>query len=140
MIRNQLSFNILTTKSNRSDVVRLVDVVLDDLLASGKVPEMIPAHREAYRGTLMTEVRGLLILLVNSSSGYAVSAFSLREIDHHTTGVGCVSHIMVGTCPICTKALVRELRTFAKTRGMSWLRLQHRIGKHTYKSTLYRLR
>ena len=140
MIRNQLSFNILTTESNRSSVVELVDTVLDDLLDSGKVPEMLPEHREAYRSTLMTEVRGLLILVVSGSSGYAVAAFSLRELDHHTVGVGCVSHIMVGTCPICTKALVRELRTFAKTRGMSWLRLQHRIGRHTYKSTLYKLR
>lgn len=140
MLKNQLHYNMLTIESNRARVVSIVDNVLDELLYSNKVPEMLPINREAYRGTLLLELRGLLVLFVSGLGGYAVSAFSLRELDHHVTGVGCVSHIMVGTCPTCTKALVRELRTFAKTKGMSWLRLQHRIGRHTYKSTLYTLR
>lgn len=74
------------------------------------------------------------------STRYAACAFTSNDIDHHVVGYGLTAQVTFSTCSVCLKSLMLNLKNLAHELGMSWFKLQHRVGKNTYRTKIYNVR
>lgn len=131
---------ILSTDIDSDYLYRFLQDAVLDVVNSNSIPEMIPSNYKWYLEVLFQELQGVRVLVVRSDSGYAACAFTTGDLDHHVLGAGMTMQCTFSTCKVCTSALMRDLKDLAQSIGLSWLKVQHRVGVHTYKSKLYMIR
>ncbi|QIW89959.1 hypothetical protein [Aeromonas phage PS] len=142
-MKENLVSEILCTDVDAVRTVQFLHKVVQDTIDSGLVPEMVQEHYQWYSNVLVQELTGVNILVYRSevdSNRYAACAFTSNDIDHHVVGYGLTAQATFSTCSVCLKSLMLNLKSLAKELGMSWVKLQHRIGVHTYRAKLYNVR
>ena len=142
-MKENLVAEVLCTDTDAVRTVQFLREALQDAIDSGLVPEMTQDNYEWYSDVLVRELVGVNILVYRSevdSTRYAACAFTSNDIDHHVIGYGLTAQVTFSTCSVCLKSLMLNLKSLAKELGMSWVKLQHRIGVHTYRAKLYNVR
>lgn len=142
-MKEKLVSEILCTDVDTVRTVMFLRKAVQDTIDSGLVPEMVQENYEWYTNALIQELVGVNILVYRNetdSSSYAGCAFTSNDIDHHVLGYGLTAQVTFSTCSVCLKALMLNLKTLAKELGMSWFKLQHRVGTNTYRTKIYNVR
>ena len=142
-MKENLVSELLCTDVDAARTVQFLHKVVQDTIDSGLVPEMVQEHYQWYSNVLVQELTGVNILVYRSevdSNRYAACAFTSNDIDHHVVGYGLTAQVTFSTCSVCLKSLMLNLKNLAKELGMSWVKLQHRVGNNTYRTKIYNVR
>lgn len=142
-MKENLVSEILCTDVDVVRTVQFLHKAVQDTIDSGLVPEMVQEHYQRYSNVLVQELTGVNILVYRSevdSNRYAACAFTSNDIDHHVVGYGLTAQVTFSTCSVCLKSLMLNLKSLAKELGMSWVKLQHRVGNNTYRTKIYNVR
>ena len=139
-MKENLVSELLCTDVDAARTVQFLHKAVQDTIDSGLVPEMVQEHYQWYSNVLVQELTGVNILVYRSevdSNRYAACAFTSNDIDHHVVGHGLTAQVTFSTCSVCLKSLMLNLKNLAKELGMSWVKLQHRVGNNTYRTKIY---
>lgn len=142
-MKENLVSELLCTDVDAARTVQFLHKAVQDTIDSGLVPEMVQEHYQWYSNVLVQELTGVNILVYRSevdSDRYAACAFTSNDIDHHVIGYGLTAQVTFSTCSACLKSLMLNLKNLAKELGMSWVKLQHRVGNNTYRTKIYNVR
>ena len=142
-MKENLVSEILCTDVDAVRTVQFLHKAVQDTIDSGLVPEMVQENSEWYSNVLVQELTGVNILVYRNeidSTRYAACAFTSNDIDHHILGYGLTPQVTFSTCSVCLKSLMLNLKNLAHELGMSWFKLQHRVGKNTYRTKIYNVR
>ena len=142
-MKENLVSELLCTDVDAAHTVQFLHKAVQDTIDSGLVPEMVQEHYQWYSNVLVQELTGVNILVYRSevdSNRYAACAFTSSDIDHHVLGYGLTAQATFSTCSVCLKSLMLNLKNLAKELGMSWVKLQHRVGNNTYRTKIYNVR
>lgn len=142
-MKENLVSELLCTDVDAARTVQFLHKAVQDTIDSGLVPEMVQEHYQWYSNVLVQELTGVNILVYRSevdSNRYAACAFTSNDIDHHVVGYGFTAQVTFSTCSVCLKSLMLNLKSLAKELGMSWVKLQHRVGNNTYRTKIYNVR
>ena len=142
-MKENLVSELLCTDVDAARTVQFLHKAVQDTIDSGLVPEMVQEHYQWYSNVLVQELTGVNILVYRSevdSNRYAACAFTSNDIDHHVVGNGLTAQVTFSTCSVCLKSLMLNLKSLAKELGMSWVKLQHRVGNNTYRTKIYNVR
>lgn len=142
-MKENLVSELLCTDVDAARTVQFLHKAVQDTIDSGLVPEMVQEHYQWYSNALVQELTGVNILVYRSevdSNRYAACAFTSNDIDHHVIGYGLTAQVTFSTCGVCLKSLMLNLKSLAKELGMSWVKLQHRVGNNTYRTKIYNVR
>lgn len=142
-MKENLVSELLCTDVDAARTVQFLHKAVQDTIDSGLVPEMVQEHYQWYSNVLVQELTGVNILVYRSevdSNRYAACAFTSNDIDHHVVGYGLTAQVTFSTCGVCLKSLMLNLKNLAKELGMSWVKLQHRVGNNTYRTKIYNVR
>ena len=142
-MKENLVSELLCTDVDAARTVQFLHKAVQDTIDSGLVPEMVQEHYQWYSNVLVQELTGVNILVYRSevdSNRYAACAFTSNDIDHHVVGHGLTAQVTFSTCSVCLKSLMLNLKSLAKELGMSWVKLQHRVGNNTYRTKVYNVR
>lgn len=142
-MKENLVSELLCTDVDAARTVQFLHKAVQDTIDSGLVPEMVQEHYQWYSNVLVQELTGVNILVYRSevdSNRYAACAFTSNDIDHHVVGYGLTAQVTFSTCGVCLKSLMLNLKSLAKELGMSWVKLQHRVGNNTYRTKIYNVR
>ena len=142
-MKENLVSELLCTDVDAVRTVQFLHKAVQDTIDSGLVPEMTQENYLWYSNVLVQELTGVNILVYRSevdSNRYAACAFTSNDIDHHVLGYGLTAQVTFSTCGVCLKSLMLNLKSLAKELGMSWVKLQHRVGNNTYRTRIYNVR
>lgn len=142
-MKENLVSELLCTDVNAARTVQFLHKAVQDTIDSGLVPEMVQENYQWYSNVLVQELTGVNILVYRSevdSNRYAACAFTSNDMDHHVLGYGLTAQVTFSTCNVCLKSLMLNLKSLAKELGMSWVKLQHRVGNNTYRTKIYNVR
>ena len=142
-MKENLVSELLCTDVDAARTVQFLHKAVQDTIDSGLVPEMVQEHYQWYSNVLVQELTGVNILVYRSevdSNRYAACAFTSNDIDHHVVGYGLTAQVTFSTCRVCLKSLMLNIKSLAKELGMSWVKLQHRVGNNTYRTRIYNVR
>ena len=142
-MKENLVSELLCTDVDAARTVQFLHKAVQDTIDSGLVPEMVQENYQWYSNVLVQELTGVNILVYRSevdSNRYAACAFTSNDIDHHVIGYGLTAQVTFSTCRVCLKSLMLNLKSLAKELGMSWVKLQHRVGNNTYRTKIYNVR
>lgn len=142
-MKENLVSELLCTDVDAARTVQFLHKAVQDTIDSGLVPEMVQEHYPWYSNVLVQELTGVNILVYRSevdSNRYAACAFTSNDIDHHVLGYGLTAQVTFSTCSACLKSLMLNIKSLAKELGMSWVKLQHRVGNNTYRTKIYNVR
>ena len=142
-MKENLVSELLCTDVDAARTVQFLHKAVQDTIDSGLVPEMVQEHYQWYSNVLVQELTGVNILVYRSevdSNRYAACAFTSNDIDHHVVGYGLIAQVTFSTCSVCLKSLMLNLKSLTKELGMSWVKLQHRVGNNTYRTKIYNVR
>ena len=142
-MKENLVSELLCTDVDAARTVQFLHKAVQDTIDSGLVPEMVQEHYQWYSNVLVQELTGVNILVYRSevdSNRYAACAFTSNDIDHHVVGYGLTAQVTFSTCGVCLKSLMLNIKSLAKELGMSWVKLQHRVGNNTYRTKIYNVR
>ena len=142
-MKENLVSELLCTDVDAARTVQFLHKAVQDTIDSGLVPEMVQEHYQWYSNVLVQELTGVNILVYRSevdSNRYAACAFTSNDIDHHVLGYGLTAQVTFSTCGVCLKSLMLNIKSLAKELGMSWVKLQHRVGNNTYRTKIYNVR
>lgn len=142
-MKENLVAELLCTDVDAVRTVQFLHQAVQDTIDSGLVPEMVQNNYQWYSNVLVQELTGVNILVYRrelDSTRYAACAFTSSDIDHHILGYGLTAQVTFSTCSKCLRGLMLNLRSLAKELGMSWIKLQHRTGTHTYRTKIYIVR
>lgn len=142
-MKENLVSELLCTDVDAARTVQFLHKAVQDTIDSGLVPEMTQENYLWYSNVLVQELTGVNILVYRSevdSNRYAACAFTSNDIDHHVVGYGLTAQVTFSTCSACLKSLMLNLKSLAKELGMSWVKLQHRVGNNTYRTKIYNVR
>lgn len=142
-MKENLVSELLCTDVDAARTVQFLHKAVQDTIDSGLVPEMVQEHYQWYSNVLVQELTGVNILVYRSeadSTRYAACAFTSSDVDHHILGYGLTAQVTFSTCGVCLKSLMLNLKSLAKELGMSWVKLQHRVGKNMYRTKIYNVR
>lgn len=142
-MKENLVAEILCTDVDAVRTVQFLRKAVQDTIDSGLVPEMVQENYEWHASVLVQELIGVNILVYRNevdSSRYAACAFTSSDIDHHVLGCGLTAQVTFSTCDTCLKNLMSNLKGIARDLGMSWFKLQHRVGVNTYRTRIYNVR
>ena len=142
-MKENLVSELLCTDVDAARTVQFLHKAVQDTIDSGLVPEMVHEHYQWYSNVLVQELTGVNILVYRSevdSNRYAACAFTSNDIDHHVVGYGLPAQVTFSTCSVCLKSLMLNLKSLTKELGMSWVKLQHRVGNNTYRTKIYNVR
>ena len=142
-MKENLVTELLSTDVDAVRTVQFLHQAVQDTIDSGLVPEMVQDNYQWYLNVLVQELTGVNILVYRrelDSTRYAACAFTSSDVDHHILGYGLTAQVTFSTCSVCLKSLMLNLKNLAKELGMSWVKLQHRVGNNTYRTKIYNVR